>query len=99
MGCQEKARFNYSYIRQSYRRLLKINRVLDSLLAERGTGEAVVLFGPADEVREIFTQYLSEQGINYRIYSEKADLETVTIEKAHAHPDLAGRRGSEAAGR
>jgi len=76
-GLEEKARLSYRYIRQSYRQLLKINRAMDSLLAEKKDGETVVLFGPNDEIREILTQYLSEQNISYQVFSEEAESEKV----------------------
>ena len=75
-GLQEKARLTYSYMRQSYQQLLKINQVLDDLIAEHlpaMDGHPVILCGPADEINEILIQRLSEHSLPY---------------EAHCDPDL-----------
>jgi len=69
---QEKARLTYSYIRQSYRQLLKINQALDELIADHTqqiNGRAVIVFGPQDEIREIITQRLHDLDLNYETYT------------------------------
>jgi DNA-binding MarR family transcriptional regulator len=74
-GLQEKARLTYSYMRQSYQQLLKINQVLDDLIAEhtaRLDGQPLILFGPPDEISEILIQYLSEHSLPYEVRSEPA---------------------------
>lgn len=76
-GMQEKARLTYSYIRQSYQQLLKINKALDELLANQQPdfdGRPVVLFGPNDEIREILTQHLAEKAQKYNACAKKAEL-------------------------
>jgi DNA-binding MarR family transcriptional regulator len=65
-GLQEKARLTYSYMRQSYQQLLKINQVLDDLIAENSAtldGYPILLCGPADEISEILIQRLSEHSL------------------------------------
>ncbi len=71
-GLQEKARLTYSYMRQSYQQLLKINQVLDDLIAEHlpePDGNPVILFGPADEIREIIKQRLHDLTLNYETHT------------------------------
>ena len=75
-GLQEKSRLAYLYIRNSYRQILKINQVLDYLIAERDpeiNGAAVILYGPADEIREILTRHLSHNDISYTLYSGNSE--------------------------
>jgi DNA-binding Lrp family transcriptional regulator len=72
-GLQEKARLTYSYIRQSYQQLLKINQVLDDLIADHSAeldGLPLILFGPADEISEILIQRLSEYSLPYDAHSD-----------------------------
>jgi DNA-binding MarR family transcriptional regulator len=72
-GLQEKARLTYRYMRQSYQQLLKINQVLDDLIAEHSTqldGLPLILFGPADEISEILIQYFSEHSLPYEAHIE-----------------------------
>jgi DNA-binding MarR family transcriptional regulator len=72
-GLQEKARLTYSYVRQSYQQLLKINQVLDDLIADHSAeldGLPLILFGPADEISEILIQRLSEHSLPYEAYSD-----------------------------
>ena len=71
-GLQEKARLTYSYIRQSYRQILKINQALDDLVEGyklQLDGKPVIIFGPADEIREIITQRLHELDLNYETHT------------------------------
>ncbi len=72
-GMQEKARLTYSYIRQSYRQLLKINQALDELIADykqQINSRTVIVFGPQDEIREIITQRLHDLDLNYETYTD-----------------------------
>ncbi len=72
-GLQEKASLTYSYMRQSYRQLIRIHQALDDLIAERASainGQPIILYGPADEIREILIQHLDEQTIACEFYSE-----------------------------
>jgi DNA-binding Lrp family transcriptional regulator len=67
-GLQEKARLTYSYMRQSYQQLLKINQVLDDLISEQLPalyGHPVILLGPNDEISEILIQRLAEHSQPY----------------------------------
>jgi DNA-binding MarR family transcriptional regulator len=76
-GIQEKARLTYAYICQSYRQLMKINRVLDNLISDYkllSDGQPIFVFGPADEMREVITQYLLDRNLNYRL---PKSLETI----------------------
>ncbi len=85
-GMQEKARLTYSYIRQSYRQLLKINQVLDAILTNQQPeldGTPVILFGPLDEIREILTQHLTEIAQPYRTITEKTELAHTTNQSAN----------------
>lgn len=71
-GMQEKARLTYSYIRQSYRQLLKINQALDELVAVHKTqldSKPILVYGPEDEMREIITQHLRDLGFGYETHS------------------------------
>jgi DNA-binding MarR family transcriptional regulator len=72
-GLQEKARLTYRYMRQSYQQLLKINQVLDDLIAEHTAkldGQPLILFGPPDEISEILIQYLSEHSLPYKTHTK-----------------------------
>jgi DNA-binding MarR family transcriptional regulator len=71
-GLQEKASLTYSYIRQSYRQLLRINQALDELVDGyklQIDGKPIIIFGPADEIREIITQRLHELDLNYETHT------------------------------
>jgi len=81
-GLQEKSRLTYRYIRQSYRQILKINQVMDQLIAEQAEvldGEAVILCGPADEIMEILTEYLKKKNISYMICPEAGSVNKLTV--------------------
>jgi len=87
-GLQEKARLTYSYIRQSYRQLLKINQALDELVEGyklQLDGKPLIIFGPADEVREIITQRLHELDLNYETHT---GLETLNYDAKNPAEDL-----------
>ncbi len=74
-GMQEKSRLAYRYIRSSYRQILKINQILDYLLAEWKTeinGSSLILYGPSDEIREILTRHLEQKDISFELYDEAA---------------------------
>ena len=76
-GMREKTILTYRYIRQSYRQILKINLALDKLFAEKteaGDGQAVIIFGPADELREILIQHLRHLDISYELCSDAGTL-------------------------
>jgi len=77
-GLEEKSRLAYRYLRNSYRQILKINRLLDYLLAEWKAeidGAAVILYGPADEIREILTWHLSHNHVSYELFNETSSTE------------------------
>jgi len=60
-------------MRQSYQQLLKINQVLDDLIADHSAeldGLPLILFGPADEISEILIQRLSEHSLPYEAHSD-----------------------------
>ncbi len=83
-GMQEKSRLAYRYIRNSYRQILKINRLLDYLLAERKgeiDGAAVILYGPADEIREILIRHLLHNHVSYELYNETYSSEQLAAGK------------------
>jgi len=74
-GMQEKSRLTYNYIRKSYHQILKINRVLAELLKEWEpalNGASVILYGPADELREIMAHYLDRTGFSYHCFDQDA---------------------------
>jgi len=74
-GMQEKSRLAYKYIRKSYHQILKINRALEELLIEWEpalNGALVILYGPADELREIMAHYLDRKGIYYQCFDQDA---------------------------
>ncbi len=86
-GMQEKARLTYHYMQQSYRQILKINQALDDLISEQLPalyGHPVILFGPADEISEILTQYLSEHSLPHEDHTD-SDL---LMEKQHLKEHL-----------
>ena len=98
-GLQEKARLTYSFIRLSYQRILKINHALDELLKEHAAwmdGKPIVLYGPADEIREILTQHLSERSIPYNLLNEN-DLSKQTTKSNNQKQILTWREEEEAA--
>lgn len=72
-GMQEKVRLTYRSMRQFCHQLLKINQVLDDLIAENSAsldGYPVLFCGPADEINEILIQCLSEHSLLYEALSE-----------------------------
>ncbi len=74
-GMQEKSRLAYNYICKSYHQILKINRALEEVLIEWEpalNGAPVILYGPADELREIMALYLDGKGISYRCFDQDA---------------------------
>lgn len=96
-GMQEKARLAYSYIRQSYYQLLKINQTLDELITTIKPDLddcQVILFGPADEIREILTQHLFEKAQPYHICIKKVEF-THTTNQSDNHIILIWREEEE----
>ena len=67
-GLQEKSHLTYQYIRKSYALILKINQAVDQIIGQWEPGKngfPVILYGPADEIREILTHHLEQKGIYY----------------------------------
>jgi len=88
VGLQEKAHLTYQFVRQSYKQILKINRVLDKLMFDykiNNNGDSVLLYGPADEIRDILTLWFKEQSINYMAAN---DLELNTDNQLQGDPRL-----------
>lgn len=75
-GLQEKSRLTYRYIRNSYKQIIKINQVLDHILAEYAAGreEAIILFGPSDEVLEILTRHLKNNDVAFELVTDPGAL-------------------------
>ena len=72
-GLQEKSRLTYRYIRQSYKQIIRINQAMDQLIAERAAeinGEAILLYGPKDEIMEILKEYLKHQDLLFEVCPE-----------------------------
>ena len=81
-GMQEKSRLTYRFIRQSYQQIVRINQVMDQLIAEQSEafdGEAVILCGPADEIMEILTEYLKKKDIPYMICPAAGSVNKLTV--------------------
>ncbi len=67
-GMQEKSRLTYQYIRKSYKQILKINHAVDEIIRQwepDKNGFPVILYGPADEIREILTHHLEQKGVYF----------------------------------
>ena len=85
-GFQEKSRLSYLYIRQSYKQIIRINQAMDQLIADRAEaidGEAIILYGPKDEIMEILVMYLNHQDLLFEIHPETGH---------RAKPDLQNSR-------
>jgi DNA-binding MarR family transcriptional regulator len=88
-GLQEKASLTYSYIRQSYRQLLKIHQVLDELIAAKApfsNGETIKLAGPMDEICEILTQHLKEKNISHQHIDDQQSISKDLLADPREHP-------------
>ncbi len=62
-GLREKTRLTYNYVRRSYRQIIEITGVVEELVRERqarGALKQAILFGPADEVRQILKHSLRD---------------------------------------
>jgi DNA-binding MarR family transcriptional regulator len=82
-GLNEKSRLTYRYIRDSYKQIFKIKDLLNQLLAEQASDlkdRKVILCGPADEIREIITQHLNQEGISFELCSDPGRLKESTGE-------------------
>jgi len=77
-GLQEKSRLAYLYIRNSYQQILKINHTLDKIIRQREpakNGSPVILYGPADEIREILTHHLEQKNVLFKCCDQYSSLQ------------------------
>jgi len=86
-GMQEKAHLTYSYIRQSYHQILKINQAIDHLIAdyrEQLDGNPIIVYGPEDEMREIISQHLHDLGCKYEVQTDLLPLNNNDVKTANS---------------
>jgi DNA-binding MarR family transcriptional regulator len=84
-GIQEKSRLTYHFIRQSYKQIIRINQAMDHLITERAAaidGEAILLCGPTDEIREILMEYLKHQDLLFEVCPKADSIDKLDMQNS-----------------
>ena len=78
-GMAEKTQLTYTYVKISYRQIIKINnalaKVVDRHRACCGTPAQVIFHGPRDEVLEILKTAAADQRLDYIVTNDASELQ------------------------
>ena len=81
-GLQEKSRLTYRFIRQSFKQIVRINQAMDRLIAEQAEtidGEAIILYGPVEEIMKILMEHLKHNDVSYVICPEADSIDKLDM--------------------